>query len=87
MTAPFPRPDWWGEHGCRKADDPSHACLDVHGRPPAAGGGVCATEARAALADLFATYKVPGPIVHGAESVAARLYERLAPMDLRAAGQ
>lgn len=81
----WPRPDWWGEHGCRRADDPAHTCLDVNGRPPE-HGRPCAAEARAAMADLFRQYRVPGPIAHGAEEVAARLYEHLAPMD-RAVGQ
>lgn len=57
-TAPtFPRPDWWGEHGCREAGQPGHVCLDVWGRP-VDGARPCITEQRAAMADLFETYRV-----------------------------
>lgn len=56
-TAPmFPRPDWWGEHGCREAGQPGHVCLDVWGRP-VDGARPCITEQRAAMADLFETYR------------------------------
>ena len=52
----FPRPAWWGEHGCRVAGQPGHVCLDVWGRP-VEGSHPCVAEARAAMTDLFEQYR------------------------------
>lgn len=51
------RPDWWGEHGCRHAGETGHVCVDVFGRPPAETRRPCVAEARAAMAELFETYR------------------------------
>lgn len=53
----FPRPEWWGEHGCRHEDETGHVCLDVFGQPPAETRRPCVAEVRAAMAELFETYR------------------------------
>lgn len=85
---PFPRPDWWGEHGCRHAGQPGHVCLDVFGRA-LAGGHPCVAEARSAMVDLFEAYQPAGGgiRIHGLADVAVRVAEKLRPMAGGAVGQ
>lgn len=53
---PLPRA-FWGEDGCRHANDDGHVCLDVFGGPPAETRRPCVAEAKAAMADLFERYR------------------------------
>lgn len=59
-VAVFPRPDWWGEKGCRRADEPGHTCLDVWGHAPADSHRPCVAEQRAAMAETFERYRAVG---------------------------
>ena len=73
----FPRPDWWGEAGCRYDGKPGHVCLDVWGRP-LDGSHPCIAECRAAMGDLMDRYRTPGELrIKGIDDVAARIAAKL----------
>lgn len=52
----FSPAEWWGRRGCRFAGQAGHICVDVFGHPLVVGRP-CVAEARAAMGDLFATYR------------------------------
>lgn len=82
-VAPFPRPLFWGERGCRHADEPGHVCRLSNGMP-VEPGQCCFDEAKSALAEMHpAAVGVP---ITGVEDVAARLAEKLGTLG-RAVGQ